>query len=704
MCYYINKILIERGKIMPDAISSIVISAAIQASFNAVFGTIASVMVRPLQQKLESTGFFNLDAKDVIGQYGEDLVEKAKQEHWTGVAGREEKIADLIRLLRQRRNPCITGEAGVGKTALVEGLAALIARGEVPDDVKDWKIIKVDFPSLIVGKGYGGDPNSGIIRLRALFEYAIAHPNVVIFIDEVHQFSSYAELCKTYLDRHQLMLIGATTNREFEKYMASKDEALERRFTKILLEAPDSEIAFKIIKDRVPYLEKKYNIRISDEILAKNVALIRRYIPYKSSPDKEIKNLEIAAEIAHEESLAAAKQAELENSNANETSTEIAAEAESCNNTEEKTDKPNNEEKKENSSSKSSSKKKASLWTRFKNLFKKKSKTSSEKPNTSKSDSQEKSSRPKPPVDLTEQHLRQAIKASTRIPVTIPTLEESNSLFTMAAEFKKHLFGQDENIDRVCKTLIRARFEANDSDQIRGAFLFAGPSGTGKSYFTTLLSTVITPSYVLDASQFKDELRTQVIRTVNSSPYCMLVFEGIDAAPAEIRREISGIIDRGYALDYDTGYKVSFKNTIIVSTVNTGAVDGNDDEEMAECLLDKLGYENASKLGELLIFKSLDEAKAKEFVTSTLDAICFMISARSGVELTYENSVVQALVKMATDTSKGLRLVMNNIKDVMYDINEAVSSLSADEIKTKKVVLTLSGRILDVKIEDKQAD
>lgn len=689
---------------MSATVSSMVVSAAIQASFNAIFGTIASVMVRPLQQKLESTGFFNLDAKDVIGQYGEDLVEKAKQEHWTGVAGREEKIAELIRLLRQRKNPCITGEAGVGKTALVEGLAALIARGKVPEDVKDWKIIKVDFPSLIVGKGYGGDPNSGIIRLRALFEYAIAHPNVVIFIDEVHQFASYAELCKTYLDRHQLMLIGATTNREFEKYMASKDEALERRFHKIPLEAPDSEIAFKIIKDRVPYLEKKYNIRISDEILAKNVALIRRYIPYKSSPDKEIKNLEIAAEIAHEESLEAEKQAELQNSNANETSTELADETESCNNNEEKTDKPNIEENKGSSSSKSSPKKKASLWTRFKNLFKKKSKKSSKKPNTSKSDSQEKSSQPKPPADLTEQHLRQAIKASTRIPVTIPTLEESNSLFTMAAEFKKHLFGQDENIDRVCKTLIRARFEANDSDQIRGAFLFAGPSGTGKSYFTTLLSTVITPSYVLDASQFKDELRTQVIRTVNSSPYCMLVFEGIDAAPAEIRREISGIIDRGYALDYDTGYKVSFKNTIIVSTVNTGAVDGNNDEEMAECLLDKLGYENASKLGELLIFKSLDEDKAKEFVTSTLDVVCFMIGGRSGVELTYENSVVQALVNMATDTSKGLRLVMNNIKDVMYDINEAVSSLSADEIKTKKVVLTLSGRILDVKIEDKQAD
>lgn len=670
---------------MSATIGALAFSASLQAILNALFGGIGQIAFRPLMQKLEATGFFNLDAHDIIGQYGEDLVEKAKREGWTGVAGREQELANLILAILRRENPCLTGEAGVGKTALVEGLAAKIASGDVPEYMKDWVIIKIDFPSLIVGKGYGSDANAGLVRLRALLEYAVKNPNVIIFIDEIHQFSSYADLCKTYLDRHQIRLVGATTNREFEKYIAP-DPALERRFTRISLSEPKHETAVKIVKSAVPELEKKYNVTISDEIVDLDIALSEKYMPYKSSPDKELKNLEAAACLANEErTLADGTNNSSEN---NETSEKDQPK------TDGKENDSNSNDKKDNSNKKSSTtlKKKPSVWKRIKDWFAKKFSKKDKK----KAAKEVNTAPAGPPVEITESHLRRAIEIKSGVPVETPSEEESVKLLTMGSKIKKQLIGQDKIIDRIQRTLIRARLEANNPDKIRGAFLFAGPSGTGKTFLINLLSSVIYPCYVLDAAQFKDELRTQVLYTINSHPYCMLVFEGIDAAETSIQREIAGIIERGYALDYKTGSKVSFKNAVIVTTVNTGAVDGHNRAEMAECLVEKLGYDTLYKLGDLLIFKSLTEEQATEFVTSTMDALCTMAGGNSSnSKVTYDDSATQTLVDMATSASKGgMRKVTDSITELMSDLGDAIQ-IAGDK---GKILITSEDDSLEVKI------
>ncbi len=281
------------GAFLPSDIGPIR-AAAIEFWVN----NLTSIAEQPMMQALDSSGLFNMDAwSGVVKYYGRNLVEAAKNGELHEVSGRDSEIDEVISALRQGRNPCIVGEAGVGKTALVEGLACRIAKGEVPDDVKDWVIINVDFPSLLVGRGYNKDPNGALVRLKALFEYAKKHKNVVIFIDEVHQFAAFANLCKAYLGEGEVKFVGATTLMEFNSYIAA-DESLAKLFTQVKLEEPGLDVSLKILKERVPGLEKRYSVKITDQALYASLVLTSRYLPTMPKPDRDVKVLESACERA----------------------------------------------------------------------------------------------------------------------------------------------------------------------------------------------------------------------------------------------------------------------------------------------------------------------------------------------------------------------------------------------------------------------
>ena len=648
-----------------QSLGSIVLTAVLNGFFQSLFGGVFNIVTRPVIQKLEATGFFNLNAMDIIGQYGEDLVEKAKEKNWELIAGRDKEISELIGYLRAGKNPCVVGEAGVGKTALVEGLAAKIAVGDVPEDVKKWKIIKVDFPSLVVGKGYGGSSEDWLIRLRALFEWTMKHPETVIFIDEVHQFAKAADLCKTFLDRSQLKLVGATTTREFEEYMA-KDPALERRFTLIKVGQPDSVSAFLMTKSRVPGLEKKYNVTISQEVLETNVNLVREYLPLKSSPDKEIRNLEVACE------LASRSRYELSDDEKTKLAEQISSQLEE-------------------------SREKEGKWNKLKkklgSLFK-------EKPKTELATTEEQMVM-REPVVLTEDHLRSALQSLTGVPMTPPADEEIERFREFYLTLSSYLSGQEQPVREVWKTFVDLRFGKRQKKLgVMAAFLFAGPSGVGKATVVEAVKDGLHTGMTIDipATQFKGKLRDRILKTVDAYPHTLIVFRGLDRASDKIRSEISSIISQGYDYDDCDGKRISFKNAVIISTVNTGDVSGRDSAEIKEYLREKLGHDILGKVGRLLVFKSLDKNVAEEKSRDMLTKICLVLREATSAEVEFEESLIDRLTEIASSTSEGMRgwlSYMESLQSILNDIYEV-----RGELKGKKLVFVAGEDGVELRIEN----
>lgn len=292
---------------MASVYAKIGISVAITV-ISSLLGKITELILTPVMRMAQSTGWLDPDTYSVMSEYCEDLTEIAKnnmenekrakengkpeeknKKEIHDVIGRDKEIATLIDILSRngKGNPCVVGDSGVGKTALVEGLAYRIAHGNVPDDFKNKKIIKVNMVNLIAGRSYNNG-DGAVSRMRALFDKASKDKDIVLFMDEFHQVvqCNAAELFKTYLDRGQVKVIAATTTSEYSHI--SKDPALERRFTRVLLNEPNQSETLEIIKGLKNTFEKGTTIKISDEAMIASVELTGRYMPVKSYPDKAI--------------------------------------------------------------------------------------------------------------------------------------------------------------------------------------------------------------------------------------------------------------------------------------------------------------------------------------------------------------------------------------------------------------------------------
>lgn len=261
-----------------------------------VFHNIVRAFRIPIMQIIQSKGWFDPDTWSVMDQYCEDLTQKAKEGKLHDAIGRDKQIKSMMDILTRsgKGNPCVIGEAGVGKTALVEGLAYRIAKGDVPEDFKNKKIIKVNMVSLIAGKAYNNGAGP-VGRMRALFETAKKDPNIILFIDEFHQIvqCNAAELFKTYIDNGNIKIIAATTTSEYS--YISKDPALERRFTKVFVEEPNDIETLKILKGISSEFEENGHIRIPEKALISAVELTGKYMKNRSYPDKAIDVVSSAA-------------------------------------------------------------------------------------------------------------------------------------------------------------------------------------------------------------------------------------------------------------------------------------------------------------------------------------------------------------------------------------------------------------------------
>lgn len=273
-----------------------------------LFHNFARALRIPIMQIVQAKGWLDPDTYSVMDQYCEDLTQKAKEGKLHDAIGRDKQIESMMDILTRngKGNPCVVGEAGVGKTALVEGLAYRIAQGNVPEDFKDKRIIKVNMVSLIAGKAYNNGAGP-VGRMRALFESAKKDPNIILFIDEFHQIvqCNAAELFKTYIDNGDIKIITATTKKEYDKWI-TKDSALERRFTKVFVEEPNAIETLKMLKGISSKFEEDGNVHISEKALISAVELTGRYMKNRNYPDKAIDVVSSAARAAYRENKCSA--------------------------------------------------------------------------------------------------------------------------------------------------------------------------------------------------------------------------------------------------------------------------------------------------------------------------------------------------------------------------------------------------------------
>ena len=504
-------------------------------------------------------------ATPTLDQYSRDLTALARDDRLDPVVGRETEISRLIQILsrRSKNNPCLVGEPGVGKTAIVEGLAQRIAWGLVPDMISDKRLVILDLAGMVAGSKYRGEFEE---RIKGVVKEAAANKNIILFVDELHTIIGAggaegaldaSNILKPSLSRGEIQMIGATTIEEYRKYV-EKDKALERRFQPITVEEPSKEEALAILKGLRPLYEKHHGITISDEALEAAVRLSSRYIPDRNLPDKAIDLIDEGSsrlklgqfgstrELA--ESERAVKELIRRKEEAIISGDIAAARAIQSEQTE----------------------KEAALKKAREVLLRK---------NRSRQ------------TILKENDVASIVSQWTKIPVVRLAEKESKRLARLEGELHKRLIGQDEAVKAVSSAVRRGRVGLKDPNRPTGSFLFLGPTGVGKTELSKALAEAVFGSEEnlirVDMSEYMEKHTVsrmigsppgyvgydeggQLSEQVRRHPYSVILFDEIEKAHPDVFNILLQVLDEGHITDTH-GHRVDFKNTCIIMTSNVGA-------------------------------------------------------------------------------------------------------------------------------------
>ena len=505
------------------------------------------------------------DKMPALKAYGHDLTEMCREGKMDPVIGRREEVERLILILCRRRknNPVLIGEAGVGKTAIVEGLAQAIVRGDVPDSLRKKKVISLDLTLMIAGTKYRGQFEE---RIKAVMDEIKKHGNILLFIDEIHTIvgAGAAEgaidasnILKPSLSRGELQCIGATTLDEFRKHI-EKDPALERRFQKIIVQPPSAEESFSILKGLKPKYEEHHKCTYTDFAVQAAVTLSDRYISGRFLPDKAIDLLDEAGAQAHIEIMHQPKElTALEQ----EITQACAAKEESIGKQEyEKAAKLRDTEK----TLKEQLQKARAEWEAHKDEHH--------------------------PV-VNEEDIANIVAKQTGVPVTRLTEGETEKILKMEEELKQKIIGQDDALNNVCRAIRRSRADIKDPNRPIGAFLFLGPTGVGKTHLAKLLASHMFGGedalIQVDMSEYMEKFAIsrmtgsppgyvgydeggQLTEQVRRRPYCVVLFDEVEKAHPDVMNLLLQILEEGRLTD-SVGRKIDFRNTIIIMTSNLGA-------------------------------------------------------------------------------------------------------------------------------------
>lgn len=498
-----------------------------------------------------------------LDQFGRDLTEMARNKRLDPVIGRDKEINRVIHILsrRTKNNPVLIGEPGVGKTAIVEGLARKIIENTVPEPLRDKRLVSLDLASLIAGTVHRGAFEK---RLKEVIEEVVrAEGQIILFIDEIHTIVGAgatpgsldaSNILKPYLSRGDLQLIGATTIKEFR--IIEKDAALERRFQQILVEEPTVDQTISILNGLKGRYEKHHKVEIMDEAIKSAVKLSSRYLSDKFLPDKAIDLIDEAGAALR------LKLSSEEPENLKEVNTSIKEIEDSI-----------------------SKEKDAKKLTEFKNKLKNLNSVRDELMALWVQTKLEKT------PQLTEKHIAAIISESTGIPLSELTMDERKRLKSLESDLKNRVVGQDEAIEIVSHAIKRARSGVKQLDRPIGTFMFLGPTGVGKTELAKALAEVMYGSdkYLIrvDMSEFTEKHNVarligsppgyvgydeggQLTDKVRHKPFSIVLFDEIEKAHEDVYNMLLQVLDDGILTD-GHGRTVNFKNTIIIMTSNVGS-------------------------------------------------------------------------------------------------------------------------------------
>ena len=636
--------------------------------------------------------------KGVLEQFGTDLTEQAAEGKLDPVIGREQEIGRLMQILsrRTKNNPCLVGEPGVGKTAVIEGLAQRISGGLVPEGMKEKKIFTMDLASMIAGSKYRGEFEE---RMKKLIQEVKAAGNVILFLDEVHTIigaggaegaMDASNILKPSLARGEIQLIGATTIGEYRKYI-EKDAALERRFQPVTVEEATKEQCLEILEGLKSRYENHHHVTVEQEALESAVALSVRYVNDRFLPDKAIDVLDEACSKVSlrgfkvpdsiEEleqvidNLKVQKEEAIREGNMTEASTlhkeQMAAEKK---------------------------------LDQARSRFQKKNK-----------DRQ---------VTVTEEDIAAVVSEWTKIPVQKLAESESERLRKLEKTLHKRVIGQEEAVTAVAKAVRRGRVGLKDPNRPIGSFLFLGPTGVGKTELSKALAEALfgdeNAMIRVDMSEYMEKHSVskmigsppgyvghddggQLSEQVRRHPYSVVLFDEIEKAHPDVFNILLQVLDDGHITD-SQGRKVDFRNTVIIMTSNAGAqaiIDpkrlgfvtkedkGADYKRMKSNVMNEIKLvfrpEFLNRIDEIIVFHSLGSDEMKKITGLMCKEITKRAKEQLNITLTIRDSVKKHIVETGTDQKYGARplrrAIQNQLEDALADAILSGEIKSGDHVE-----------------------
>ena len=618
----------------------------------------------------------NNEGTPTLDQYSRDLTQLATEGALDPVVGREEEIQRVIQILsrRTKNNPCLIGEPGVGKTAIVEGIAERIVSGLVPDSVQGKRVVSLDLSGIVAGSKYRGEFEE---RIKKVIQEVTKAGNVLLFIDELHTIIGAggaegaidaSNILKPALARGEIQIMGATTITEYRKYV-EKDAALERRFQPVTVEEPGEEQTVAILKGLRGKYEAHHHVKITDEAVEAAVRLSARYINDRFLPDKAIDLMdEAAARVRFGVSNHTEKLAELRNQI---TEKELQLE-DALSNSDIALAKQCKEEKEALEAELEKQTKKAQREIRRKNL------------------------------SVTEDD----VSGWTKIPVKKLAEGEAARLKKLEATLHKRVVGQEEAVTAVAKAVRRGRVGLKDPRRPIGSFLFLGPTGVGKTEISKALAEAVFGNEQamirVDMSEYMEKHSVskmigsppgyvghedggQLSEKVRRNPYSVILFDEIEKAHPDVFNILLQVLDDGHITD-SQGRKVDFKNTIIIMTSNAGAQSivepkklgfaSSDDEKqnyerMKNSVMEEVRRifkpEFLNRIDETIVFRSLNKNDMKQIVTLMLKDLTDRCKSQMDITLHVRDSVKNYIVEKAYEPKYGARPLRRKIQNEIED-------------------------------------